>query len=122
MYNLCPRINAKSINILIMNTNELTKTEQFNKTIQLVRGEFIPTEASDVILALIDEKITFHQKQRIQKWEQNHKNNSEDLDDRIKQLENEKQIAKEFIAQAKNLNSNITINGILEIAIVENKL
>lgn len=105
-----------------MNTNELTKTEQFNKTIQLVRGEFIPTEASDVILALIDEKITFHQKQRIQKWEQNHKNNSEDIEDRIKQLENEKQIAKEFIAQAKNLNSNITINGILEIAIVENKL
>ena len=105
-----------------MNTNGLTKSDTIKQKIQLVKGEFTSSEASDVIMSLIDEKINFHQKQRFQKWEQNHKNNSEELDNRIKQLEKEKETAKEFIVNAKNLNSKIAINGILEITIVENQL
>ncbi len=105
-----------------MNTNGLIKPEEINQKIQLVKGEFTPSEASDVIMALIDEKINFHQKQRLQKWERNHDNSSTELDDRIKQLEKEKQTAKEFLANAANLKSNITINGVLEIAIVEKQL
>jgi len=104
-----------------METNGLTK-DKIKQNIQLVKGEFTPSEASDIIMSLIDEKINFHQKQRLQKWEQNHKTNSEELDDRIKQLEKEKQTTKAFIANAKNLKNNITINGILEITIVENQL
>lgn len=105
-----------------MNTNELTKSDKIITKIQLVKGAFTPSEAFEVIMSLIDQKINFHQKQRLQKWEQNHKNNSDELDDRIKQLENEKKAAKEFIAKAKSLNSEISINGILEMVIVENQL
>lgn len=105
-----------------MSTTGLTKTEGVSQRIQLVKGDFTSEEASDVIMALIDEKINFHQKQRLQKWEQNHKNNSDDIDDRIRQLENEKQKVKEFIIKAKNLKSNLSINGILEIAVLQNKL
>ena len=101
-----------------MNKTGLT----IKQKIQLVKGEFTPTEASDVILALIDEKINFHKIQTLQRWEQNHLNNSEDLDDRISQLEDEKQNVKTFITNAKNLKSNLTINGILEIEIVENQI
>ena len=104
-----------------MNTNRLTKSDTIKQKIQLVKGEFSPSEASDVIMSLIDEKINFHRKQRFQKWEQNHKNNSVELDNRIIQLEKEKQTAKEFIDNAKLLKNNITINGILEITIVENQ-
>ena len=102
----------------IMETNELTKTEKMMQTIQLVKGAFTASEASDVMMALIDEKINFHQKQRLQKWEQNHKNNPDEIEDRIKQLENEKAVAKAFIEKAKDSNKTIAINGIIEISIV----
>ncbi|MBP4138739.1 hypothetical protein [Flavobacterium geliluteum] len=105
-----------------METNGLIKSDKIMQKIQLVQGEFTPSEASDVIMSLIDEKINFHHNQRLQKWEQNHKHDSEELEDRIKQLEKEKQKTREFIANAKALKKNILINGILEIAIVENLL
>jgi hypothetical protein len=44
-----------------MDTNGLTKSEKPNKKFQLVK-EISPSEASDVIMSLIDEKI--HQKQQ----------------------------------------------------------
>jgi hypothetical protein len=45
---------------------------------------------------LIDEKLIFI-KQRLQNWEQNHKSNSDEIDERINQLEKEKQAVKDFI-------------------------
>jgi hypothetical protein len=104
-----------------METNGLTKPEKIKQKFQLVKGNFTPSEASDVIMSLIDEKISFHQKQRLQNWEQNHKSNSDEIDDRIDQLEKEKQAVKEFIAGARSLKSNLNINGILEITIVVNQ-
>lgn len=121
MYNICTRIKWIIIKTANMSTNELTKPEKIKRKIQLVNGEITPSDASNVIISLIDEKIKFHQKQKIQKWEQNHKNNSEELNDRIKQLENEKQVAHEFIANAKILKNNISINGTIKITIVNNQ-
>lgn len=103
-----------------MNTNEFVKSDTIKQKIQLVKGEFSPLEGSDLVLSLIDEKINFHRKQRFQKWEQNHENSLDELDNRIKQLEKEKLAVIEFIANAKNLNSNLIINSILEITAVEN--
>lgn len=105
-----------------MNTNELINEEKMKQTIQLVKGEFTTAEASDIVMSLIEQKINFHQKQRLQKWEQNHKGNSEEIEVRITQLEKEKEVAKMFIASTKNSNNTIVINGILEISIVKNQL
>ena len=104
-----------------MDTNGLTKSEKIKQKFQLVKGDFTPSEASDVIMSLIDEKINFHQKQRLQNWEQNHKSNSDEIDERINQLEKEKEAVKDFIADARNQKSNLNINGILEITIVANQ-
>ncbi|PKH66992.1 hypothetical protein CXF59_13900 [Flavobacterium sp. ALD4] len=104
-----------------MDTNGLTKPANIKQKFQLVKGDFTPSEASDVIMSLIDEKINFHQKQRLQNWEQDHKSDSDEIDDRIDQLEKEKQAVKEFIAGARSLKSNLNINGILEITIVDNQ-
>jgi flagellar motility protein MotE (MotC chaperone) len=60
----------------------------------LVKGDFTPSEASDVIMSLIDEN--YFQKNKTQNWEQNHKSNSDEIDERINQLE-EKQAVKDFI-------------------------
>lgn len=101
-----------------MNTNELTKTDKVKQTIQLVKGEFTVSDASDIMMSLIDEKINFHQKQRLQKWEQSHKNNLGEIEERIKQLEKEKTVIQAFVENAKNGHNTIAINGILEISIV----
>lgn len=53
------------------------------RRIQLVDGTFTPTEASDVINALIDEKINFHKIQRLKIYEGNHQGKTNLLDNRI---------------------------------------
>jgi hypothetical protein len=101
-----------------METNGFIKNDKITQKIQLVKGEFTPSEALVVLMSLIDEKINFHHKQRFQNWEQNHKNDSGEQEVRVKELENQKQIAKAFITDAGYLNKNIVINGVLEIAVV----
>lgn len=102
-----------------METNELVKTEKTKQKIQLVKGDFTPSEASDVISALIDQKINFHKIQRLQLWEGNHKCETDQLDGRIKELEEEKRIAKEYIDAARSGGQRLKINGILEITVSE---
>ena len=100
-----------------METKEIAKTEKATQFIQLVKGGFTPSEASHIINSLIDEKINFHKIQRLQIWEGNHKCETDQLDGRIKKLQNEKKIAHEFIDSARALGQNLKINGILEISL-----
>ncbi|MGK0254176.1 MAG: DNA-binding HxlR family transcriptional regulator [Mariniflexile sp.] len=102
-----------------METKELTKSEKTTKKIQLVQGRFTPSEASHVIMNLIEEKINFHKLQRLQIWEGNHKCKTEQLDGRIKELEEEKRIARDFINSARGFGQNLEIHGTLEITIIE---
>jgi hypothetical protein len=102
-----------------METKESTKTEKATQKIQLVKGEFTPSEASHVIVNLIDEKINFHKIQRLQIWEGNHKCKTDQLDGRIKELEEEKRIAKEFINSLRASGQNLKINGVIEITVAK---
>ena len=94
----------------------MIKTEQ---KIQLVDGSFTPSEASDVILALLEEKINFHKLQRISWCEGSSDANTNYPDGRIQELENEKRIAKEFINSVRTQGKKLRINGILEITLEE---
>ncbi len=98
---------------------ELTQNEKVAQKIQLVKGEFTPSEASHIIMKLIDEKINFHKLQRLQIWEGDHKCKTDDIDGRIKGLEKEKEIAREFIKSTRGLGQNLKINGILEITVAK---
>ncbi len=100
-----------------MKTKELAPTEKLNQKIQLVKGEFTPSEASDIIINLINEKINFHKLQRLQMWEGDHACKTDELDGRIGELEKEKAIAREFINIIKGLGKNLKINGVLEITV-----
>ncbi|WP_350293133.1 hypothetical protein [uncultured Croceitalea sp.] len=94
----------------------IVKTKQ---KIQLVDGTFSPSEAGDVILALLDEKINFHKLQRISWCEGSDKADTEYPDGRIKELLEEKRIAKEFIASVRNEGKRLRIDGILNITLEE---
>ncbi len=102
-----------------MKTKELTQTDKVAQKIQLVKGEFTPSEASHILMNLIDEKINFHKIQRLQIWEGNHKCKTGDLDSRIDELLKEKKIAQEFIDSTRGLGQNLRINGALEITVAK---
>ena len=102
-----------------MKTQEVAKKEKVTQNIQLVKGEFTPSEASHILMNLIDEKINFHKIQRLQIWEGNHKCKTGDLDSRIDELLEEKKIAQDFINNTRGLGQNLRINGTLEITVTK---
>jgi hypothetical protein len=102
-----------------MKTKELTRTKKATQKIELIKGEFTPSEAIHIIMNLIDEKINFHKIQRLQMWEGDHKCKTGQLDGRIAELEKEREIARDFINSTRGTGKNLKINGILEIAIAK---
>jgi len=104
-----------------METQQLENPKEINQKVQLVKGDFSPSDASYIIMTLIDQKINFHKIQRLQKWEGNHHANTKDLDDRIAELEKEKEKVRAFIANSRKLGSNLNINGLLELSLTENQ-
>lgn len=117
---LCPikRITI-NLNSNTMETKTLTQEKAVSQKIELVKGEFTPSEASHIIMSLIDEKINFHKIQRLQFREGDHECKTDKLDGRIIELENEKMIAKEFIKSTRGLGQNLKINGVLEITVAK---
>ena len=93
-------------------------TEVIQK-VQLVEGKFTPSEAANVISALISEKINFHKIQRLSKLEGDENADTYQTNLRIKELEDERMIAREFIKIAKKEGYNLRINGTIEISFDE---
>lgn len=94
-------------------------TVKTKQKIQLVDGTFTPSEACDVITALIDQKINFHKLQRLSWCEGDCDANTQYPDDRIQELENEKVIAKTFINSLRPEGKRLRIDGILKITLEE---
>lgn len=100
-----------------METQELEQLELVEQKIKLVDGEFTPSEACDVVNGLIDVKINFHKINRLQILEGNHYCETNVLNTRIEELQDEKKLAKEFIAKVRAAGGKLKISGQLEIAI-----
>lgn len=95
------------------------KPEVLRQKVQLVKGTFSASEAADLVNNLIDEKINFHKIQRLQRWEGNHNCETKDLNDRITELEQERDKTIAFISQLRQSGKQIQIQGRLEITPVE---
>lgn len=91
-----------------------TKTTT-RQNVQLVRGGFTPSEAADVALGLIDEKINFHKLQRLRWCEGYFDADTSYADTRIAELQAEKKRVKAFIKAARESGQCITIKGTLEL-------
>lgn len=87
--------------------------------VQLIKGEFSPSQANEIVLSLISQKISFHRREEIQLWEKNHDSNLELIRIRISELENQKQKAENFISELKLQGKNLEINGIIEMKATE---
>ena len=88
--------------------------------VQLVQGDFTASEASDVVGSLVDTKINFHKLQNLCLYEGQHNDCDTSYGDgRIRELKEEKAIAKEFIKMARLEGKKVRINGTLEITILD---
>lgn len=87
------------------------------QTIKLIDGDFTGSEASDLLVALIDHKINFHKLERLAVYAVEPDGDTEEPTDRISQLEKEKETAKAFIAKARKEGKKLTINGTIEIKV-----
>lgn len=95
--------------------NLLNMTEVIQK-VQLIEGTFTPSDASDMVMSLISEKINFHKLKSLSIREGDENADCDDTNDKIKHLEDEKMIAREFIKIASKEGSNIKISGTIEIS------
>lgn len=98
-----------------MTTTETRTTQKIN----LVDGEFSASEALDVVQSLLNEKINFHKLQRLSWSEGCATADTKYPDERIQELENEKKILKDFIAQIRQHGKKLRIDGTLNISLVE---
>jgi hypothetical protein len=102
-----------------MGIKKTTQNNTQEQMIQLVEGEFTPSEASDIIVSLINQKINYHKLERLQFWERNHKDDKENLSHRVKELEKEREIAKDFISKMRDEGRNLKVDGVIKITACE---
>lgn len=84
---------------------------QVGEKVALVRGSFTPSEASDLLKGLIDEKINFHKLQRLRWCEGYFKADTSYADTRIAELEAEKDKIRSFIRAARASGKMVQISG-----------
>ncbi len=94
-------------------------TTEVLQKVQLVEGEFTPSEASSVVQSLIDEKINFHKIQRLCSNIHDELCETEYPNSRIAELMDEKLKAKAIISEARTLGYDLKIEGTLEMTFVK---
>ena len=102
-----------------METASVLKNTDVKQKVQLVKGEFTPSEALHIVSDLIDRKINFHKVQRLQIWEGDHKCETDLLNGRIKELMEEKRMAREFIKKLATEGKSLKIDGVLQISLAD---
>lgn len=102
-----------------MEIKKRPKSEIQEQKIQLVDGEFTPSQASDIIMALINQKINYHKIESLQNYERNHKYDQEPITKRVDQLVVEKKKLEDFISKMREEGKNLKVDGILTLKSVE---
>ncbi len=100
-----------------MESKKITKQVASEQKIRLVDGEFTPTEACDIVHALLDQKINFHKLQRLSMWEGDINANASFPNHRIEELEAEKVRFMEYVKEARGKGAMVVIKGNLDITL-----
>lgn len=87
--------------------------------VQLVDGEFTAQEASEVVNALLNEKISFHRLHRLGMNEANMDCDTSLDGSRIDELKQEKEDFKTFYAEALANGKKVRISGKLDVEIID---
>ncbi len=96
-----------------------SNVEKATQEVQLVEGLFTPSEANHIVNVLIEQKVNFHKLQKLRMCEGYEESDTTYETNRIQELLNEKQIAKDYISIARKEGYNVVINGTLNISFVK---
>lgn len=96
----------------------MTAVEVIQK-VQLVDGVFTPSEAKDIVNALIKEKINFHKIHRLSMCEGNMNSDTSFDDGRVSQLLGEKEAFKAIYDEARLNGKKLRISGILDVELID---
>jgi len=101
-----------------METLQNTKKETMkNQNIKLIKGHFTPSEAGDIINAILDVKINFHKLQKLSITEGNENDKCEYDSGRIEELIDAKHDAKAFFSDARLKGKKLKIESLVSITI-----
>ncbi len=87
--------------------------------IKLIQGTFTPSEASDILIEIIDKKINFHKIQKLKISEGNHDDPCSLDTARLSELERSKQHLLQIIRGVRADGKRMTINATINIEVVD---
>lgn len=96
----------------------MTTTDVMQK-VQLVDGVFTPSEANDIVNALIKQKINFHKIKMLSMCEGDMNSDTTYDDSRVSKLLIEKEEFKNICMEARLTGKKVKINGILDVEIID---
>lgn len=91
---------------------------EVSRKIDLVDGVFNPSEANDVVNALLGEKINHHKLQCLSMRIADDHADTEYHDARISELEQERKTLKKYISEAREMGCQVRIDGTLNISFI----
>lgn len=97
--------------------NTQVKTE--TQTINLIEGKFTPSEASDIINAMLDKKINFHNIQTLRINEGDHNDPCQHDNERLKELLIEKARLKDITSEIRMQGKRLQIDAIINIKVID---
>ena len=100
-----------------MKTIETTTQTATDQKINLIDGHFTPTEAGDILHAMLDKKINFHKLQRLSRTEGNENDACEYDSNRIVELIDEKGKLKDFLSTLRSEGRTLEIHSTINITV-----
>lgn len=86
--------------------------------LKMVDGQFNTMEASDLLGSMIEGSINFCKRQYLSMWERDHSISKKELDQKVEELQNQQNLLKSLIAQARENGCELRIKGNFEIEVV----
>ncbi len=93
--------------------------ESQSEKLELINGNFSPTNAYDLISSLIENNINMHKLQYLSAWEKNHMVTADSLNKKVAELKAMKAQLKDTISDAKSSGSTVYINGTFNLEILK---
>lgn len=89
------------------------------KSINLIDGQFTPSQAADILHAMLDVKINYHKIQRISRTEGNASDKCTFDNGRLDELLLEKANLKRIIAEARQNGKQLVIEGPISLKMID---
>jgi len=101
-----------------MNDNQV-QPQATIQSIKLIEGSFTPSEASDILIDIVEKKINFHKLQKLKISEGNHDDPCRHDTDRLQELQSAEERLKQIIKQVRLDGKKMSITSNIHIEVID---